>query len=135
MNEQARAILDENVLGVLATVNEDGSPWATPLHFVADEKALYWFSSDDRIHSANSMRDGRASVVLFSPDTSQGLSAVYVRGVVGRVDMSDHERVLELFRQRLGSVPPPFATWGAYSLPLGVLDEQKSTGNCWYFYS
>lgn len=135
MNEQARAILDANVLGVLATVNEDGSPWATPLHFVADDEALYWFSSSSRAHSSNLARDSRANVALFSPDTSKGLHGVYVSGRAEALGDAERARAHQIFEQRLGVVPVNFATWGAYRLPIGTLDEQKSTGSCWYFYS
>lgn len=135
MNDQARKILDENVLGVLATVNEDGSPWATPLHFAHDGEALYWFSANERVHSINIVRDGRANVALFSPDTSGGLKGVYVSGRAEVLAEEERSRAHDLFVSRLGSVPPSFASWNTYRLPIGTLDEQKSTGGCWYFYS
>ena len=135
MNEQAQAIFAENVIGVLATVNEDGSPWATPLHIVADDAALYWFSAADRAHSANVVRDSRVHMTLFSPDTSGGLKGVYVSGSAELLDAAGHAATHELLTKRLGTVPPAFAGWDAYRLPIGTLDEQKSTGSCWYFYS
>lgn len=135
MNEQVRGILDENILGVLATINEDGSPWATPLHMVADDEAMYWFSATDRIHSKNVTRSGKATIALFSPDMSDGLKGVYLSGAAEQLSDTEHARVHDLFLQRLGTVPPAFAAWNAYKLPIGILDKQKSTGNCWYFYT
>lgn len=135
MNQQARAILNENILGVLATINEDGSPRATPLHFAADDEALYWFSAADRDHSINLTRENRASVAIFSPDTSGGLRGVYISGAAERLDDDKHGDVYDLFLQRLSFVPPSFKEWTAYKLLIGTLDEQKSTGNCWYFYT
>lgn len=135
MNEQAQAILNENILGTLATVNEDGSPWATPLHVVADNDALYWFSTEDKAHSANIARDGRVSVALFSPDESRGPKGVYVNGRAELLGSEQRAAVYALFQGRLGSVPSVFDTASAYKLPFGSLDEQKSTGNCWYFYN
>lgn len=135
MNEQARAIVDENILGVLATVNEDGSPWATPLHFVADETALYWFSTTERAHSVNIERDNRVGVSIFSTDESQGPKGIYVHGRAERLDDVRRAEVYALFQGRLGAVPAVFDTASAYKLPIGTLNEQKSTGNCWYFYS
>lgn len=135
MNEQARAILDENILGVVATINEDGSPWATPLHFVGDDKALYWFSTTDRVHSVNIERDNRVGVSIFSPDESQGPKGVYVHGRAERLDDEGRVEAYKLFEGRLGSVPAVFDTASAYRLSIGTLNEQKSTGNCWYFYS
>ena len=135
MNEQAQAILDTNIIGALATVNEDGSPWATPLHFAYDDNALYWFSSSDRVHSQNLARDARANIAIFAHDTSGGLKGVYVSGRAELLDEAGHAKAHDLFTRSLGSVPPSFATWGAYKLPIGTLNEQKSTGNCWYFYT
>src|SRR5690606_36735215 len=99
------------------------------------DEALYWFSADDRVHSTNLARDGRASVAIFSPDTSGGLKGVYVSGTTEILDDEGKVRAYALFENRLDFIPPTFATWGAYRLPIGVLNEQKSTGNCWYFYS
>lgn len=135
MNEQARAILDENLLGALATINQDGTPRATPLHFVADDQALYWFSAEDKVHSENITRNSQVSATVFSPDTSRGLQAVYISGQAEKLSDDDHAWVHELFEQRLEVVPPTFIGWRAYKLPIGTLNEQKSTGSCWYFYT
>lgn len=135
MNEQAKTILDENILGALATINSDGSPLATPLHMVADTEALYWFSQPSAAHSQNVAREPRVSLTLFSPDTSQGPKGVYVSGQAQLLDEAERADVYALFEQRLGTVPAVFATASAYRLPIGTLDEQKSTGGCWYFYS
>ncbi len=135
MTDQALAILNNNILGTLATVNSDGSPWATPLHFVNDGTAMYWFSAEDRVHSQNILRDPRVSVAVFSPDESQGPTGVYVNGIAHLLDEAERSAALELVRKRLGTVPPVFEKAGAYRLPIGTYNEEKSTGKCWYFYS
>jgi general stress protein 26 len=113
MTDQAQAIFDSNVLAVLATINQDGSPWATPVHVATDGVYVYWFSHDTTVHSQNIERDARISLSLFSTDESKGPKGVYINGVL----------------------PPVFATASAYRLPVGEFSEEKSTGNCWYFYS
>jgi len=135
MTDDAQAVLDQNILGHLATVNEDGSPWSTPLHLVSDGEALYWFSKADKVHSQNLVRDPRASVSIFSPDESRGPSGVYVSGRVEVLDGEGHQHAYELFQQRLGTMPPAFDGATAYRLPIGTFSEEKSTGKCWYFYS
>src|SRR5690606_35634593 len=110
-------------------------PWATPLHIVADNTAMYWFSTTDRAHSLNIARDARVSIALFSPDDSRGPKGVYVNGHTELLDEMGRDKAYALFQQRLGSVPSVFATASAYKLSIGTLNEQKSTGNCWYFYS
>jgi len=63
--EEIKAILSDNLIGTLATLNEDGSPWATPLHVFADDEALYWFSKDTHQHSLNIERDPRVAVTVW----------------------------------------------------------------------
>lgn len=135
MNEAGRQLLDENILASVATVNADGSPWSTPVHLFADNEAVYWFSVDEKQHSRNITRDARVSVVIWSPDESRGPKGVYFNGVVERLDDEATAAAKELVVARLGKVPPVFETAHAYRLPIGHLDADKSTGNCWYFYS
>lgn len=135
MTEQVQQVFDESVLGTIATVNEDGSPWISPLHMLTDGQAVYWFSKETTIHSQNIARDNRVSLSLFSPDTSKGPKGVYVNGraekLVGEADAAARK----VAAGRLGSLPPVFDVASAYRLPLGQFNDQKSTGNCWYFYS
>lgn len=135
MNDQVKIILNENVLGVLATVNEDGSPWATPLHLVSDDTYVYWFSHESCIHSRNVARDSRASIAIFSPDESQGVKGVYLRGTIQQLLGNEREQAVTVFKQRFGQLPAVFSDVPAYRLEIGTRDEQKSTGSCWYFYS
>ena len=48
-------------------------------------------------------------------------------------DGDQHARTVAA--QRLGSLPSVFDTASAYRVSAGTLDDKKSTGNCWYFYS
>lgn len=135
MTEQVRLLFEESVLGTLATVNEDGSPWSTPLHVVTDGEAVYWFSKEATVHSQNIARDERVSLSLFSPDESKGPKGVYVNGRVEKLAGGRDREAREVAMERLGSLPPVFAAASAYRLPLGMYSEEKSTGTCWYFYS
>lgn len=135
MTDQAQAVFDENVLAVLATVNSDGSPWATPVHVATDGTAVYWFSKETTIHSQNIERDQRVSLALFSPDESKGPKGVYVNGRVEKLTGQQDATAREVFTARIGTLPPVFATATAYRLLIGSYNAEKSTGNCWYFYS
>ena len=135
MTEQAQKIFDENVLGMIATVNEDGMPWISPLHMVTDGNYVYWFSQEEATHSQNIVRDGQISLSLFSPDTSKGPTGVYINGRAERLTGEGDQLARTVAAQRLGSLPSVFDTASAYRVPVGTLDDQKSTGNCWYFYS
>lgn len=135
MTDQAQAVFDENVLAVLATVNDDGSPWAVPVHVATDGEYVYWFSHETTVHSQNIARDARVSLSLFSPDESKGPKGVYVNGQAEKIEGSQADVARDVFTARIGTLPPVFATASAYRLPLGQFSEEKSTGNCWYFYS
>ena len=135
MNENVKALFADNILGTLATVHQDGSPWATPLHVVSDGEALYWFSKESTLHSQNIARDARVSVALFSPDESSGPKGVYVNGKAEKLSGEQAARAREVFTARVGVLPPVFEAASSYRVPLGTLDTKKSTSNCWYFYS
>ena len=133
--KQANELFAENVLATLATVNADGSPWGTPVHVATGGEYVYWFSKESTVHSQNIARDPRVSLTLFSPDESRGPKGVYVNGQVELLRGDSEQAAREIIGMRLGSFPPAFAAAKAYRLPIGVYNAEKSTGNCWYFYS
>lgn len=133
--EGVRQLFDEIVVGSLATINDDGSPRTVPVHLFYDGEAVYWFSAEDTVHSLNIDRDGRASIALWSPDVTAGARCVYVTGIAEKLNAIQSDNARELVRLRLGAIPGNFITASAYRLPLGALDEAKSRGNCWYFYT
>ena len=135
MTEDVQAIFDDTLIGSIATVNEDGSPWVSPVHIVTDGEAVYWFSKETVQHSLNVARDPRVSLTLFSPDESRGPKGVYVNGQVELLRADSEQAAREIIGTRLGGFPPAFAAAKAYRLPIGVYNAEKSTGNCWYFYS
>lgn len=135
INEKSKIIFAENYIGSIATINDDGTPWSTPLHMVADNNAVYWFSKSDKRHSRNIARDPRVSLSLFSCDVSRGLRGVYVNGEAQLLTPDERQAAYELMRQRVGDgMPPGIGEVEGYRLPIGRVDEEKSTGNCWYFY-
>jgi len=81
--DTARKILMSAEFCNLATVCDDGSPWNTPVFFVADEdNNLYWWSSLKAIHSQNILRDGRVFITILDPKATQKDGrAVYVQGI------------------------------------------------------
>ncbi len=135
MTDQAKTIFAENVLATLATVNVDGSPWSTPVHVATDGQYVYWFSKESTVHSQNIARDARVSLTLFSPDESRGPKGVYLNGVVEQLGKDSEQIAHDVMSERLGGFPPAFAAAKAYRLAAGAYSDEKSTGNCWYFYS
>lgn len=135
MPEEARAILNENLVGAIATINEDGSPWISPVHIFSDDDAVYWFSDEQRQHSQNVARDTRVSLTLFSPDASRGPKGVYINGRVQKLDVEATTIAKKLIEAKIGKIIPVFEKATAYRLPIGQYNSGKSSGNCWYFYT
>ena len=135
MSDEARTILSENILGTIATTNEDGSPWGTPIHVFSDDEAVYWFSFEDKLHSQNIERDPRVSLTLFSPDVSQGPKGIYVNGHAVKLDDEFTMFAKQLMMAKIGKIPAHFQQATGYKLAIGQLNSSKSTTNCWYFYS
>lgn len=135
MNEDVRAILKNNLVGAIATTNEDGSPWVSPVHIVADEQAVYWFSAEDKQHSLNVARDPRVSLTLFSPDLSHGPKGIYINGAATMLDVEATTEAKKLLEAKIGFLPQNFVETTGYKLKIGELNRGKSTGNCWYFYT
>lgn len=135
MSDEARSILSENILGTIATTNEDGSPWGTPVHVFSDDEAVYWFSLEDKLHSQNIERDPRVSLTLFSPDVSQGLKGIYVNGSAVKLNDEFTTSAKQLMVTKIGKIPANFKNATGYKLAIGQLNSGKSTTNCWYFYS
>ncbi len=135
MVDEAKVILNDNILGSVATLNQDGSPWISPIHVFSDDEYVYWFSKDTAIHSQNVARDPRVSLTLFSSDMSQGPKGVYINGTAELLGVDDTTESKKLIEAKLGKIPQNFVEAAAYRLKIGELNRGKSTGNCWYFYT
>lgn len=135
MNDEARQILEQNLLGAVATVNEDGSPWVSPVHVFSDDEAVYWFSDANKQHSLNIDRDPRVSLTLFSPDASKGTKGVYINGTAEKLDVEATTQAKQLMVKKIGKVLSVFDKSTGYRVKIGNLNSSKSTGNCWYFYT
>lgn len=137
INEKSKIIFSENYIGSIATVNQDGSPWSSPLHMVSDDNYVYWLSKPVKQHSINLERDPRVHVTLFSPDVSRGLQGVYIEGRAEHLPANQQPRVYQLMLDRVGAdtIPDGMDKTDAYRVAIGDVSFEKSTGNCWYFYS
>ncbi|THV31313.1 pyridoxamine 5'-phosphate oxidase family protein [Glycomyces paridis] len=87
LEELARAIVDANKYMTLATADDDGSPWATPVFFTPDGYSeLYWVSSPTARHSRNLASRDTVAIVVFGSHAPIGKAgAVYMRGTADEV--------------------------------------------------
>ncbi|UTX51334.1 pyridoxamine 5'-phosphate oxidase family protein [Candidatus Saccharibacteria bacterium TM7i] len=131
--ENIQAILSNNRVGTLATLNVDGSPWATPVHILADNEAVYWFSKDTHQHSLNVENDPRVSIALWS--TENGQNGAYISGLAQKLAGEEAEKAFDIVVATFGSIPPVFDGVSAYRVPLGQPNTEKSSEKRWYFYT
>ena len=77
---QVPRLLAENSYCVLATADEAGTPWATPVYFAArDHGELFWVSAADSRHSLNiAVRPDVAITVFDSTVPVGGAEALYL---------------------------------------------------------
>lgn len=131
--ENVKQILAANLVGTLATINEDGSPWATPVHVLSDDEALYWYSQDKHQHSQNIARDGRVSLALWA--RIEGTKGAYIQGQAERLEGEAAEQAFALARTPDGSLPSVFENTSPYRLKVGQINTSRTSENRWYFYT
>jgi general stress protein 26 len=100
--EIARAIVDEISYMTLATVDEDGLPWASPVWFAhADYAEFFWISRPDSRHSQNIAVSPQIAIVIFDSrvpiDTGRG---VYMEAHAEQVtEDAEIEQVMAIFSE------------------------------------
>lgn len=98
----ARQIIDSNLYMTLATADEAGTPWVSPVYCaVLDYSEFVWVSSPETTHSANLSARPQVSVVIFDSrapiDTGQ---AVYMTAAAEELTDVDLDRGIQLFSRR-----------------------------------
>lgn len=98
----AKAILDANPYMTLATADENGRPWVSPVYYAADRyRELFWVSSPEAKHSKNIAVRADVSLVVFDPQVRIGTAqAVYMTAIADELTGTDLMRGIELFSRR-----------------------------------
>jgi general stress protein 26 len=108
--KSATRILNTSLYAVIATVNEDGTPWNSPVFFCRDDQfALYWASTLASRHSQNILRNNKVHIVIFDPNASWGQGkGVYLNTNVSILDNRDEiEAVRKLRLQKVAAADQP----------------------------
>lgn len=83
-------ILDSNKYMTLATVDEFGNPWASPVTFVFDEKNFYFISSDLTRHSKNIAKNPKVSFAIFdSLQSSENAFGLQGAGIAKKMTINE----------------------------------------------
>ena len=134
----AREVLSANTYMTLATVNTDGQPWGTPVHFAHDEQYVYWMSEPTAQHSQNLAANDKLFVTVF--DAGQSVSelaqrrCVYIQTRGEQVIGDDELAAREVFADKFGDEDNRrVSEWQYYRAKLGKIDETKSDEQRVYF--
>jgi uncharacterized protein YhbP (UPF0306 family) len=82
----ARAVIEANKYMTLATADDAGRPWASPVYYTPEgHDVFYWASSPDSVHSRNLAQRPELSIVIFDSQAEIGAAdAVYM---IARADI------------------------------------------------
>src|SRR5215217_456357 len=108
----ARQLIESVQYMTLATSDEAGVPWASPVWFAHDEYTRFlWVSKPDARHSANLAARPEAGIVIFDSTVPMGTGqAVYVEATVELLEGEAEERGIDVFSARSQSNGGPVWT-------------------------
>jgi len=104
----ARSIVGTYRFMTLATADESGLPWASPVWYApADYRELYWVSSPEARHSRNLAQRPQLAIVIFDSHEPGGWKALYMSAVAE--ELADVDEGIEVFSRR--SVEQGLPVW------------------------
>ena len=100
--DAARRVIDANSYLTLATADDTGRPWATPVWFAEhDLREFFWVSRFETRHSYNIAERSDVALAIFDSTVPVGSAiAVYVEGVAAEVGNSDLQAALAVYGDR-----------------------------------
>jgi pyridoxamine 5'-phosphate oxidase-like protein len=98
----ARAIVDANLYMALATADEAGRPWVSPVYFAPlGYGDLLWVSRPERRHSQNLVVRDAVSIVIFDSSVPIGRGqAVYMSASAREVAEHELDECIDAFSRR-----------------------------------
>jgi PPOX class probable F420-dependent enzyme len=100
-------LLKEPLIGVVATLNRDGSPQLTPVWIDTDGTHVIFNTAEGRVKSRNLRRDPRVAVSVFDPANAYS-RVLNVQGRAVVITQSGaEEHIDQLSRKYTGSTPYP----------------------------
>jgi hypothetical protein len=104
LGAMARSIIDSNRYMTLATADETGLPWASPVWYApAEYREFFWVSSPEAQHLRNLATRPQLAIVIFDSTAAIGTGgehAVYMSAVAEQPTGDDLDRGIEIFSRR-----------------------------------
>lgn len=102
---QARHVLETIQYATIATADNQGNPWNSPVFCAHDDRRrIYWSSHPDSVHSKNIQNSGKVFIVMYNSRAGEGEGlGLYMEAVVEVVvDKKEIASALELLGKRRG---------------------------------
>ncbi|MEM9397850.1 MAG: pyridoxamine 5'-phosphate oxidase family protein [Pseudomonadota bacterium] len=111
LNEEVLEFIRDRRSLQIASVDQDGVPFASYAPFAADDRSFYVVLSDIAVHGKNLLQESRGSVLLIEDeDAAEELFArrrvsYQIRAEAPEVDSAEWSTGVELLEERLGKMP------------------------------
>jgi pyridoxamine 5'-phosphate oxidase-like protein len=95
----AKEVVDANLYMTLGTADETGTPWVSPVYFVAAAyREFYWASKTETAHSRNLAERPQVSIVIFDSQVPvyQG-RAVYLKAVGAELSAAELDVGIDVY--------------------------------------
>lgn len=134
MKSDILPIVQTTLVGSVATVNPDGSPWSTPLHLAFGDDVVVWLSDASTQHSENIARDPRVSITIWAGDSVENVKGVYVQSTARLVEGVEEVAARQIYAARFGGkIPEKFVPSATYVAQLGDINTTKTRGGRLHF--
>ena len=134
MREDLNIIAQNAHVGALATINEDGSPWNTPIHLAFGDDYVCWLSPKNTQHSQNIERDPRVNITVWTKEQVPDVKGAYIHTTARQVEGIEEVAARQVYAARFGgTIPEKFVPSATYVAPLGDINTTKTRGGRLYF--
>ena len=97
----AKEIIDASRYMTLATADETGLPWASPVWYAhSDYRDFFWVSSPEAKHSRNLSARPELAIVVFDSHAPGAGHAVYMAAAAEQLEGDELDRGIEIFSSR-----------------------------------
>jgi uncharacterized protein YhbP (UPF0306 family) len=114
-NELAAKIIKGSKFMTLATTDNKGGIWATPLSYVFDDECNFYFTTAvDSIHVEHIKENPYVAFAIFNSTVRvSDIDGVQVKGICGEVEKEELNRIVSLYYQHVFPDPDERKDWEA----------------------
>jgi nitroimidazol reductase NimA-like FMN-containing flavoprotein (pyridoxamine 5'-phosphate oxidase superfamily) len=101
-SQKAKYLIKNSENMVIATADQNGKPWISPVSFQPDsEYSLYWVSSKEALHSQNIRNRPEVAIVIVGKTPDGAVDGVYFDAMATELeDEADVKHAVAIFAKR-----------------------------------